>query len=108
MVNVCIMIGNEHDVSSRMTLSSLAYPHLSREMPGYYRLGHQHSRLYSSQLSKGQEEARSDTFSIRQEADANQLLRVQDSERPSQAAGQTTTVRMFQAQWSYSSSTLRA
>jgi len=39
MVNVCIMIGNEHDVSSRMTLSSLAYPHLSREMPGYYRLG---------------------------------------------------------------------
>jgi len=39
MVNVCIMIGNEHDVSSRRTLSPLAYPRLSREMLGYYRLG---------------------------------------------------------------------
>ena len=39
MVNACITIGNEHAISSRRTLSSLAYQRLNRDMPGYYRLG---------------------------------------------------------------------
>jgi len=39
MVNVCIAVGIEENVSSLKTLSSKSYHRLSREMLGYYRLG---------------------------------------------------------------------
>ena len=39
MVNVCVAIGIEENISSRMTLSLASYHRLSREMLGYYRLG---------------------------------------------------------------------
>src|SRR6267378_2829656 len=39
MVNVCIAVGLEENISSLKTLSSKSYHRLSREMLGYYRLG---------------------------------------------------------------------
>jgi putative transposase len=39
MVNVCIAVGIEENISSLKTLSSKSYHRLSREMLGYYRLG---------------------------------------------------------------------
>src|SRR5467141_1181706 len=39
MVNVCIGLGIQQDVSSLKTLSLKSYHHLSRDMLGYYRLG---------------------------------------------------------------------
>src|SRR5213080_734530 len=39
MVNVCIAVGIEENVSSLKTLSSKSYHRLSRDMLGYYRLG---------------------------------------------------------------------
>jgi len=39
MVNVCIAVGIEENVSSLKTLSLASYHRLSREMLGYYRLG---------------------------------------------------------------------
>src|SRR2546421_515647 len=39
MVNVCVAIGIEENISSRMTLSLASYHRLSRDILGYYRLG---------------------------------------------------------------------
>jgi putative transposase len=39
MINVCIAVGIEENVSSRKTLSLKSYHHLSRSILGYYRLG---------------------------------------------------------------------
>jgi putative transposase len=39
MVNICIAVGIEENVSSLKTLSLRSYHHLSRDMLGYYRLG---------------------------------------------------------------------
>jgi len=39
MVNVCIAIGIEENISSRKTLSLASYHRLSRDILGYYRLG---------------------------------------------------------------------
>src|SRR5439155_8970519 len=39
MVNVCVELGIQENLSSRMTLSLASYHRLSREMLGYYRLG---------------------------------------------------------------------
>src|SRR3989442_7082705 len=39
MVNVCVAIGIEETISSRMTLSLASYHRLSRDILGYYRLG---------------------------------------------------------------------
>jgi putative transposase len=38
-VNVCVMIGIEHNISSLKSLASAAYSRLSRDIPSYYRLG---------------------------------------------------------------------
>src|SRR5438309_11363310 len=68
-----------------------------------------HSRLLSAlrdqqrhrntpQLSKCQEEKPLNKASLCQEADADYLLRVQDSEQPSQTASQTKTICLCQAQ----------
>ena len=39
MVNICVMIGIEQNISSLKTLASRTYPRLSRDVLGYYRLG---------------------------------------------------------------------
>jgi len=39
MVNVCVAIGIEENISSRMTLSLASYHRLSRDILGYYGLG---------------------------------------------------------------------
>jgi putative transposase len=39
MVNVCVMMGIEQNISSLKTLASRTYPSLSRDILSYYRLG---------------------------------------------------------------------
>jgi len=39
MVNICVTIGIEQNISSLKTLASRAHPCLSRDILGYYRLG---------------------------------------------------------------------
>jgi len=39
MVNVCVMIGIEQNISSLKALASRTYPCLSRDILAYYRLG---------------------------------------------------------------------
>src|SRR6267143_4055115 len=60
----------------------------------------QHSYRDSSQLSKSEKEEPSDKGSILPEADAHLMLWAHDKERSPQTAGQTTRVRLSQAQWS--------
>jgi hypothetical protein len=38
MVNFCITVGIEQNTSSLMTLTPKTYPHLTKNMLGYYRL----------------------------------------------------------------------
>jgi len=39
MVNICVAVGMQENVSSLKTLSLRSYRHLSRDILGYYRLG---------------------------------------------------------------------
>jgi hypothetical protein len=97
MVNVCIAIGIEENVSSLKTLSLRSYHRLSREMLGYYRLGAIGTRRRNtSQLPKSEEEESSYKNPMGQETHADHLLRVQGERWPSQATRQTATVHLSQ------------
>src|SRR2546427_5676605 len=65
MVNVCIAVEIEENVSSLKTLSLRSYHRLSSDILGYYRLGAiSVATGDTSRLSKGQEEETADKVSI--------------------------------------------